>query len=89
MSTLSRSLYIPLSTAASIGGGILAGKIFSQVWERIDDSEPPDPQDLQQPIASALLAAALQGVVWGVVRALVQRAGAHSYQAITAEQPPT
>ena len=39
--------------------------------------------------AEALVAAALQGVVWGVVRAVVQRAGAHSYQAITAERPPT
>ena len=89
MSKLSRNLYIPLSTAASIGGGLLAGKIFSTVWQQIDDNDPPDPQDLEQPMTSALVAAALQGVVWGVVRAVVQRAGAHSYQAITAERPPT
>lgn len=89
MSKVSRSLYIPLSTAASIGGGLLAGKIFSQVWKQIDDNEPPDPQDLQQPMTNALVAAALQGVVWGLVRAVVQRASAHSYQALTAEQPPT
>lgn len=89
MSKLSKSLYIPLSTAASIGGGLLAGKIFTELWKRIDDSEPPDPQDLQQPMASALFAAALQGVLWGVVRAAVQRASAHGYRAVTAEAPPT
>lgn len=46
MSTISKSLYLPLSAAFSVAGGLLAGKIFSVVWERIDDSGdgPPDPE---------------------------------------------
>ena len=89
MSNVAKSLYIPLSTAASIGGGLLAGKIFSLLWKQVDDAEPPDPQNLRDPLPSVLFAAVLQGVTWGLVRATVQRAGAHSYRALTEETPPS
>lgn len=89
MSTLSKSLYTPLATVASICGGLLAGKIFSQMWKRVGDTEPPDPQDLSQSTSSVLIAAVLQGVTWGLVRAAVQRASAHSFRAATNESPPT
>ncbi|MBX7434761.1 DUF4235 domain-containing protein [Mycobacterium sp. Y57] len=89
MSDISRSLYTPLSTAASIAGGLLAGAVFGQIWKRVGEAEPPDPQDLKQPLSAVMIAAALQGVTWGIVRAAVQRAGAHGYRAVTAEPPPT
>lgn len=89
MSTVSKSLYTPLATVASIGGGLLAGKVFSEIWKRVGDAGPPDPQDLSQSTSSVLIAAALQGVTWGLVRAAVQRASAHSFQAVTNEPPPT
>lgn len=47
MSRLARSLYTPLSVATGVGGGLLAGQVFGQVWMRIgeNDPEPPDPKD--------------------------------------------
>ncbi|GJF10185.1 membrane protein [Mycolicibacterium cyprinidarum] len=89
MSPFSKSLYTPLATAASIGGGLLAGKIFSEVWKRVGDAEPPDPKDLDQSTSSVYIAAALQGVTWGLVRAAVQRTSAHGFRAVTNESPPT
>lgn len=91
MSRLSRSLYTPLSVAIGVGGGLLAGQIFGQIWKRIgeNDPEPPDPKDLTSSTASVMTAAAIQGLIMGVVRAVLQRAGAHGYQALTSEPPPT
>ncbi len=90
MGKIARSLYQPLSVATGVGGGLLAGAIFGQVWKRVgeNDAEPPDPKDLSQSIATVMTAAAIQGLIVGIVRALLQRAGAHSYHAVTHEQPP-
>jgi hypothetical protein len=87
MSRTTKALYVPLSVAASVAGGLLAGAVFNQLWRRIDDSaqQPPDPKDLESPAGAALSAAALQGLIFGLVRAAVDRAGARAYRAITDE----
>ncbi|AGB25503.1 hypothetical protein Mycsm_05305 [Mycobacterium sp. JS623] len=89
MSTVTKAMYFPLQIATSVAGGLLAGKVFSEVWQRISpsDKEPPDPKDLDRSGREAIAAAALQGLVFGLVRALVDRAGAHGYRAVTHESP--
>ncbi len=89
MSRASKALYLPLSIGVSVAGGIAAGSVFNQIWKRVDDSKqpPPDPKDLNRSAAAALFAAALQGLVFGLVRAAVDRASAHGYQAVTNESP--
>ena len=89
MSTFSKALYMPLSIGSSVAGGLLAGKLFTEIWQRISpsDQEPPDPKDLERPGREALTAAALQGLVFGLVRAAVDRASAHGYRAVTHERP--
>ena len=89
VSRLSKTLYLPLSMATSVGGGLLAGAVFTQIWKRIDEPnlEPPDPKDLERSTAKALTAAALQGLVFGLVRAAVDRAGAKGYRALAHESP--
>lgn len=90
MSRLSRKLYAPLSVATGVGGGLLAGQIFGQIWKRVgqNDPEPPDPKDLSYSTKSVLIAGAIQGLIVGLVRASLQRAGARGYQALTNEAPP-
>jgi hypothetical protein len=89
VSTLSKALYMPLSIASSVSGGLLAGALFTQIWKRVKepDQEPPDPKDLDRSGREALAAAALQGLVFGLVRAAVDRATAHGYRAVTQQSP--
>lgn len=88
MST-TKSLYKPLSIASSVAGGLVAGKIFTVVWERISptDQEPPEPTDLSRSTRDALLAAAVQGLIAGLVRASLARAQAKGFQALAHEDP--
>ncbi|AMO59734.1 integral membrane protein [Mycolicibacterium phlei] len=89
MSAASKALYKPLSIATGVAGGLLASKIFTEVWQRVspDDQEPPEPRDLTRSTREALIAAAVQGLIFGLVRAAVDRAGAKSYRALTHEDP--
>jgi len=89
MSAVSKALYMPLSIASSVAGGLLAGKLFTEIWQRVSpsDKEPPEPKDLNRSGSEALTAAALQGLVFGLVRAAVDRASAHGYRAVTHDNP--
>jgi len=79
-----KALYKPLSLATGVLGGILAGAVFRQIWKRVGDDDPaPDPKDLARSNREVLVAAALQGAVFAVVKAAVDRAGARGYRALT------
>jgi hypothetical protein len=88
LNATSKLTYRVLSLTTSVVGGLLAGAVFSQIWKRISDSdEAPDPADLEQSSREVFAAAALQGLVMGIVRAVVNRAGARGYHAVTHENP--
>ncbi len=89
MNTRSQALYAPLSIATSVTGGLLASALFGQIWKRLSDEEPapPNPKDLSRSSSAVLLGAGLQGLVFGVVKAAVDRAGARGYHAVTDNDP--
>ncbi|OYD70216.1 DUF4235 domain-containing protein [Rhodococcus sp. OK302] len=88
MSAMPKAMYRPLSLATSVLGGIAAGAVFQQVWKRLGHNEnAPDPQDLSRSSKEVLIAAALQGAIFAVVKAAVDRAGAKSYRALAHENP--
>ncbi len=89
MSARSKAMYLPLSITTSAAGGLLAGAVFTRIWERFDDSGqgPPDPKDLRRSGRQSLVGAALQGLIFGLVRAAVDRVGARGYRAVTHRDP--
>ncbi len=89
MSAVSKAMYMPLQLATSVAGGLLAGWVFNEIWQRVSpsDQEPPDPKDLNRSGREAISAAALQGLIFGLVRAGVSRASAHGYRAVVHESP--
>ncbi len=84
-----KAMYKPLSIVSSVAGGLLAGKIFTEIWQRVSptDREPPEPQDLSRPMREAFIAAAIQGLIVGLIRAGLARAQAKGFQALAHEDP--
>ena len=83
-------LYRPWGLVASLLGGLIAGEIFQRVWKQLDpDSpeDPPKPLESEYRLRKILIAAAVQGAIFTVVRALINRGGARVFERWTGEWP--
>ncbi|WP_026422005.1 DUF4235 domain-containing protein [Actinokineospora inagensis] len=79
-----RLLYRPLSLLISVLGGLLAGTVFKRAWRTVSgDDEPPEATSPDHSTREVLLAALLQGAIFGVVKASVDRAGAKGFRRLT------
>lgn len=81
-------LYKPFSIAFGVAGGVLAGMIFKQVWKVIaGEEEAPEATSQDYTWAEVLTAAAIQGAIFAVVKAAVDRGGAAGVRRLTGEWP--
>ncbi|TDC31322.1 DUF4235 domain-containing protein, partial [Micromonospora sp. 15K316] len=73
---IGRVAYKPVGVLLGIAAGTVAGAIFRQVWKlTAGDGEAPDATDEDRGWGEILAAAALQGAIFAVVRAAVDRGG--------------
>jgi hypothetical protein len=78
----------PVSMLVSVLGGVLAGVIFKRIWKitaREDDA--PKATDAQRGWREVLLAATLQGAIFAVVKAAVDRGAAEGTSKLTGVWP--
>lgn len=80
--------YKPVGLALGAAGGMLAGVAFKQVWKVIEgEGDAPDAMDEDRPWPQILLAAAVQGAIFAVVKAAVERSGAVTTRRLTGTWP--
>jgi hypothetical protein len=83
-----RLLYKPFGLLVSVLGGIVAGSLFKQVWRLVTrESEAPAAKDRDRSWREVITAAAIQGAVFGGVKALIDRAGATGFERATGTWP--
>jgi hypothetical protein len=87
MSTAVKLAYKPVGLLLGAGAGVLSGMIFKQVWKLAGHDDAPDATDQDRGWAEILLAAAVQGAIFAVVKAAVDRAGAAGVQKATGQWP--
>lgn len=76
--------YQSLSLGSGIVAGTLAGAAFSWLWRVVSaEDEAPEPTALDRNIREVLIAGALQGAVFGLVKAVIGRITAKSYRQFT------
>ena len=81
-------LYKPLGLLVSVLGGILASAVFKKVWAAVSEEEDaPEATSPEYGTKEVLLAAAIQGAIFGGVKAAVDRAGAKGFKKITGTDP--
>ncbi|GAA5018833.1 DUF4235 domain-containing protein [Streptomyces krungchingensis] len=81
-------VYKPVGMALSWAGGALAGLAFQQAWKAIrHEDDAPDALDKDRGWGEILLAAAVQGAIFAVVRSAVDRTGAKAIERSTGVWP--
>ena len=77
-----------MGLAASVLGGLLASAVVKKLWELTPgEDEAPEATDTRRSWAEILTAAALQGAIFAVIRAAVERATAAGTEKLAGEQP--
>ena len=80
--------YKPVGLLLGIGAGALATALFKQAWKLTGhEDDAPDATDEDRGWTEVLVAAALQGAIFSVVRAAVNRGGAVGVRKLTGEWP--
>lgn len=80
-------VFAPVSIVGGFAAGFGGKKLFSILWSRIDDQEPPQPEHRDVPIGKMLAAMALQGAVFYVVRGLTEHQLRRGFAAVTGSWP--
>ena len=81
-------LYKPVSLAASLAGGAIAGVLFKQMWKLASgEDEAPKATEESRGWGEILVAAALQGAVFAIVKAAVDRGAAEGTRKLTGTWP--
>jgi hypothetical protein len=85
---VNKVLYKPFSIAFSVAGGVAAGFVFKQVWKRLAGAEDaPEATSREYGWGEVLAAAALQGAIFAVVKAAIDRGGAEGVRRLTGDWP--
>jgi len=80
-------IYKPFAIVLGVLAGIAGRQLFSFIWSKIDDEDPPRPNTEVADWRKILTAAALQGAVFAFVKAIVQRSGAKGFAHLTGVWP--
>jgi len=87
-SKVQKIAYKPVGLLLGIGAGVLAGVVFKQVWKLASgDDDAPNATDEDRGWGEVVAAVALQGAIFAVVKALVDRGGAAGVRKVTGEWP--
>lgn len=81
-------LYKPVSLAVSVLGGVAAGAIVKQIWRlAAHEEETPSATDPRRGWPEILIASALEGAVFSVVKAALDRGTATAAHELTGTWP--
>jgi predicted metal-dependent enzyme (double-stranded beta helix superfamily) len=88
MNAAGKIAYKPVGILLGVAAGALAGALFKQVWRlTAGDDDAPNATDEDRGWAEILAAAALQGAIFAVVKAAVDRGGAAGVRRVTGNWP--
>jgi Protein of unknown function (DUF4235) len=78
----------PLGVVIGVAGGLAAGAIFARGWTlATGQGDAPEATDPDRSWREVLVASGIQGAVFGVVKAALDRGGAAGFSKVTGTWP--
>jgi hypothetical protein len=80
-------IYKPFGIFLGIVAALLGKRVFNFAWTKIDDQDPPKATTEETTWRRLIAASAVQGVIFKVVRVVVDRYGAIGWRYVTGVWP--
>lgn len=80
-------IFTPFSIVFGILAGILAKKVFEEVWGLVDEEEPPKPEHRFFSWPKLIAALAVEGAIFRLVKGLVDHGARSSFAKLTGFWP--
>ncbi|MET0762561.1 MAG: DUF4235 domain-containing protein [Thermoleophilaceae bacterium] len=86
---MAKLLYRPFGLVLGVLASALAGAAFKRLWRLVSRQEDDAPKatESERSWREILAAAVLQGAVFGLVKAAVDRSGARAFEKLTGSWP--
>ncbi len=82
-----RLIYKPIGIVIGVLAGLVGKRVFNAIWGLFDEEEPPGPTTQVIPWPKLILAAAMQGMIYRLVRVFVDRGLAKVWASLTGVWP--
>lgn len=80
-------LFKPLGIISGLLAGMVARQIFEKSWAAFDEQGPPDAEHREVSIPKLVIALALEGAIFALVRGLVDHAARRAFAGYTGAWP--
>ncbi len=84
---MGKLLFIPVSVGGALLAGFVSTKIFEQIWQLFDEQEPPDSKHQDVQWSRLLLAGAIQGANFRMVKEATDQESRRAFYRVTGSWP--
>lgn len=84
---MTKVLFVPVSVVSGLLAGMIGKRLFNAIWGVIDDEEPPKPEHRRVAFDKLVLALALEGAIFSVVRGLASHGSRQAFTRVTGAWP--
>jgi hypothetical protein len=79
--------FIPISVLGGLLAGFIGQKVFDAIWGKVDEREPPQPEHREISLAKLVLALAIEGAIFRLVKGLFDHGARRGFARMTGSWP--
>jgi hypothetical protein len=80
-------LFLPISIAGGLLAGLIAKKLFEQLWGLVDDQEPPEAKHREVDHGKLAAALLLEGAIFRFTRGFIDHGARRGFHRLTGSWP--
>jgi hypothetical protein len=80
-------VFIPISILGGLLAGLIGQKVFDAIWGKVDEQEPPQPDQREISVAKLAIALLIEGAIFRLVKGLFDHAARRGFARVTGEWP--
>jgi Protein of unknown function (DUF4235) len=80
-------VFIPVSILGGLLAGLIGQKVFDAIWGKVDQEEPPQPDQREVSLAKLAAALIIQGAIFRLIKGLFDHAARRGFARMTGEWP--